>query len=270
MSGDQSSSMGAVIFFGLTGAALLGAMAPGDLEYLNPEDTHRRSGYKVGPPPTSWIDSFSWPVVTQNTDSAQDNRVPVPLPVDAREDLFEPVNQQLQAEAGTELLHGFTAPLIDAAFARLTPPVSQIVNSPPAGPLMPPEQLVPLPPNLAGRDAAAPLHAARVIATEVTAPTSEENTSHTAALARVERATRQLLPRTERTDQQMNLQDRHYVARVTGDQVNLRVAPEITSDTITLVPQNALGIVSQQRGEWVRIEVTGETGWMFGAFVLEQ
>ena len=56
-------------------------------------------------------------------------------------------------------------------------------------------------------------------------------------------------------------------ARVDGDGVFLRVAPALNAETVGQYDRDTIARIYEERGRWLRVEIEGQYGWMFGRYL---
>jgi len=258
---ENNSSMGAVLYFGLIGFALIAA-SPGPVTYLNPKETMRRITFDASPDDAVLSDPFSWPVATQNVDASLDKVALLSM---------QNIAVGIRPNASQD---SFTAPTVPVTF-RPNPAFTSISNQ--TTPRLPTSvdrmarsnfdlrqpQAASNRPDLDGfllESFDEPLVSIDFDSNDSIAPI-RENQFHNSS------ATPGLALTAALQDSWNGQPDAPWAGITTGDRVYLRASPALTGEPIDLISIDTRLLVTQSRGDWVRVEVAGNTGWMFAEFV---
>lgn len=268
MAGDQSSSMGAVIYFGLIGLTLISA-GPSDVRYLNPQETMRRSQFQEPPVDAKPIEQFSWPVVTQNADQALIEVDQQDLPVEQAEAAITRPIPAPRVFAANTIVDSLLAPQFEGrpfevrALDRYVRDIKNLSNTGLGVPNADDEHFE----NVFGSPVLPDIHlfeTPSLRAPEEHQIASIPITDRLLDWLRGGKPVSPTLDEFERRDRPA------WNALVTGDRVYLRSAPSLEGTPLSLIALGTIGTVTQSRGDWVRIEISEQTGWMFAGFVTPQ
>ena len=271
---EHSSSMGPVLYFGLIGVALIGA-SPAPVDYLNPQKTMKDVSFDGAPEDITLYDTFSWPIATQNVDASLVKVALLSIP----QAVAAPTSRALHEAAVRPPLDGylpvsFSDPAVPVSF-RPTPTIapmrmqaeiqgpSSLVPRAPANLDFVAPQLASTRPELGGflpETFEEPLGPVGLAANQTATP-SRENHFHNA------RNQPPIALIAAPQDIWLGQPDAPWFSVTTGDRVYLRAEPALAGEPLDLIPISTNVTVTQIRGDWLRIEVDGKTGWMFAEFV---
>lgn len=254
-------SMGATLFVGLTGVALITHVPP--IEYADPRVN--MTGFEATPEPVTFVAPVSWPTVLD--------------PLEVRPALtFAALDTATSASALPASLPGpIRAPAVQLTLPAFEGTAAELALPPDAGDSMPPRTVTD-PTDLRLRvvqdsaiaDGTTP--AKPVTALARVAPLTEvpkvsafvETPPTTPALVRFGP------PRFDAPTPQPDLPDaarRVTEARVTGDRVHLRVAPSINARSLEQYDTGTRALIRERRGAWRRVFIDGQAGWMFATYL---
>lgn len=257
--------MGATLFFGLTFVAIITQGAP-DIEYANPQETMAEVTLDAAPDEVPRLRQSAWSFPLLADDAAL---------VEARPDAFAAA---IPAETALPPLASPTRPdpglnqdpirpeapeTTSRDLARLTRDSDLVQNG---------VQIIDQPGPRDGPVAAATAPAALPSDLD-TEPGISAPAARIPQLDQAPRAPRQAinLPATladpSASDALPPNQPLPLAARVTGDRVFLRTAPDVNAEPIDQFDTGTPARITESRGSWRRITIDGLVGWMFSIYL---
>lgn len=258
--------MGATLFFGMTFVVLITQGAP-ETEYANPQKTMARTGFVETPPEVFRTPQAAWPTPFRLPDAILDQtRRAGPI---LRPNTDQPF-AALLAPAPKPAVSGTIAPQAQVPAApALTlravpdqPPLSRI------GPASFPQALMTRNAVAPPTDPQRPGVTMRIAGRPGT-PTGQsealawDRTQH----APVPSFSTPIISRTQGSDDLPSVPKPGRPTRVTADRVFLRDAPRLDGETLGQFDQDTPALMLEARGNWRRVEIEGQIGWMFARYL---
>ena len=267
---SEFPSMGATIFVGLTGVALI-TQGPAPEELANPLEIHGDSGFETGPDHVMFAGFLSWsaPLLLEDTDLAGTNgpdHKPQPgaplvqfadLPTaHARVDVKSHVAAALRVPVSMNTDFAFE---LSASSSGTDAPVRL---------------------KLEARDSAfeqstrVSEKTAQWAVFAKDAPSMQKQPKETVS-ANIQRTHKAVRPVSQTSQKPVRTQPDRAAGslrvaipvQVTGNAVYLRTAPSRSADPVTKFDAGANGLVLEIKGDWRLVAFDAVTGWMFGAFL---